>query len=351
MFRAFFCCCGLVIAMDLSAAEIQFNFSQDALNEAPRGFQSLLSGHGKPGEWKIVLEEVSSTNSLSASNAATATKRPVLAQLSTDATDERFPMLVYEGESFGDFTLTTRFKNISGTVEQMAGIAFRIQDENSYYYVRASSLGNTFRFFKIVNGQRSVPIGPEVEIPKGVWHEMAVECKGNSIRCWLNGKELIPTMTDNSFSAGRIGFWTKSDSVSHFVDAKVIYTPRESLARVLVRELMQANPRLVGVRIYAVTGGKSEPRIIASNNEKDLGQPGNKVEQAVIARDATFFGKEQKNVMVTLPLHDRNGDPVAAVRVTMQSFIGQTEQNAIARALPIIKELEKRFRSARDLLE
>jgi hypothetical protein len=52
-----------------------------------------------------------------------------------------------------------------------------------------------------------------------------------------------------------------------------------------------------------------------------------------------------------MPLHDRNGDTVAAVRVLMRSFKGQTEQNAIARALPIIKGMETRIRSARDLIE
>ena len=30
-----------------------------------------------------------------------------------------------------DFTLTTRFKTVKGVVEQMAGIAFRIQNETN----------------------------------------------------------------------------------------------------------------------------------------------------------------------------------------------------------------------------
>ena len=39
--------------------------------------------------------------------------------------------------------------------------------------------------------ERSDPVGPEIEIPKGTWHEIAVECKGNRIRCLLNGKEAM----------------------------------------------------------------------------------------------------------------------------------------------------------------
>jgi hypothetical protein len=35
----------------------------------------------------------------------------------------------------------------------------------------------------------------------------------------------------------------------------------------------------------------------------------------------------------------------------MKPFPGQTERNAIARALPIIKEMETRVRSLKDLLD
>jgi hypothetical protein len=50
-------------------------------------------------------------------------------------------------------------------------------------------------------------------------------------------------------------------------------------------------------------------------------------------------------------LHDRNGEIAAAVRVILQSFPGQTEKNAVARAQPIVKEMENRVRTAKDLLQ
>src|SRR5205085_5063404 len=105
------------------------------------------------------------------------TKRAVLAQLAQDSADEHFPLLIYEDEVFDDFKLTTQVKTVKGTVEQMAGIAFHIQNETNYYVVRISSLGRTFRFYKVVNGERGVPVGPEMEIPLGVWHELTVNCK------------------------------------------------------------------------------------------------------------------------------------------------------------------------------
>jgi len=42
---------------------------------------------------------------------------------------------------------------------------------------------------------------------------------------------------------------------------------------------------------------------------------------------------------------------MAAARVIMKPFAGQTEQNAIARALPVVKDLQTRVRSLDDLVE
>ena len=47
----------------------------------------------------------------------------------------------------------------------------------------------------------------------------------------------------------------------------------------------------------------------------------------------------------------RNGDPVAAVRVIMKPFAGQTEQSAYSRALPIIREMQGRVASLQDLVQ
>jgi hypothetical protein len=232
----------------------------------------------------------------------------------------------------------------------MAGIAFRLQDEKNYYVVRASSLGNTFRFYKVVNGERGKLHGPDVPIPAGAWHELQVECRGNQIRCLLNGKELIPPLSDYSFTSGKIGFWTKSDSVSYFTDTKINYTRRDPLAKILIQDQLKRYPRLLGLKIFAMSPSRSEILMIASDKPEEVGQTGGKPEQDVISRDVIYYGKDTQRVTVTLPLHDRNGEPIAAVRVTMKAFPGQTEQNAIARALPIVKGMESRIRSKSDLM-
>jgi hypothetical protein len=233
----------------------------------------------------------------------------------------------------------------------MAGIAFRLQDENNYYYVRASGIGNSFNFFKIVNGLRSPAIGSKVEIAKGVWHEMTVECKGSRIRASLNSKELIPWFEDKSFAIGKVGFWTRADSVSYFAETRVMFTPRENLAHVLVRDTLKENPRLVGLHVFAARDEAQEPNLVASSEATEIGRPAPPEVRDVLARSIPYHGKDRDNVIITLPLRDRNGDNVAAVKVVMKSFPGQTEQNALARARPIAKRMEARIPSRKALLE
>jgi Domain of Unknown Function (DUF1080). len=339
----------LLLAIPLGAAERRFDFGQTTGGQVPAGFQSVVSGQGKPGDWRVMLEDVAPAIAPLSPQAPSVAKRAVLAQLAQDPADEHFPILIFNDETFGDFTFTTRFKAVSGRVEQMAGIVFRYQNESNYYVLRASSLGNTFRFYKVVNGQRGSIIGPEVRIPANEWHELSVECKGNQIRCLLDGKESIPSLSDSSFINGKVGFWTKSDSVSYFTDARIVYVPREIEAEVIVRDLLKKYPRLDDIRIYTAGAEKGSSRLVASRDQKGVGESGTKAEWDIIQRGVIYYAKEKGIVTVTMPVRDRNGDSLAAVRVVMKSFPGQTEQNAVARATPILKEIQAGGQAGDDL--
>jgi hypothetical protein len=179
---------------------------------------------------------------------------------------------------------------------------------------------------------------------------LTVECKGAQIRCFLNGKQLIPDITDQSFSSGKIGFWTKSDSVSYFGDTVIQYTPRIPLAQQIVNSVMEKNSRLLALKLYTKEDGTNSTRIVASHDKSEAGMAGGKYELASIEEGQVFFSKTSSYAAVVMPLRDRNGEVVAAMRVHMTTFLGQTERNAVIRATPIMKDIEARIRASNDPL-
>jgi hypothetical protein len=112
-------------------------------------------------------------------------------------------------------TVTARFKPVSGNSDRAAGIIFRIQDKDNYYILRANALEDNVNIYKYVGGWRRVVQEGSAKVPSGTWQELRVEVKGNHIRGFLNGK-LVVEATDDTFKAGKIGLWTKADSVTCF---------------------------------------------------------------------------------------------------------------------------------------
>jgi hypothetical protein len=329
-----------LLALPAAAAEFNIDFSEFHEGQTPPGFRSTVMGEGKPGVWKVILDDVPSLMPALLTNAPAMAKKAVLEQVSEDPTDEHFPMFIYDGQAFGDFTLTTHIKTVRGAREQMAGVAFRIQNETNYYVVRISSLGHNFRWYKVVNGQRGELIGPQTDIPAGAWHELQIECSGDTIKLRLDGQQSIPMITDHDFARGKIGFWTKSDSVSYFGDTKIAFTPVVSAAQTLMHDMAKKYTRLVDLKIYVPGKEPDSTRVAAGKDPKEAGQPGGAAEQDVIRRGLIYYGKGKGTVTVTMPLHDRNGDVMGAVRIVMKSFPGETEETALERATPVMKEVQ-----------
>src|ERR1035441_5269779 len=98
-----------LLTLSVAAAERKFDFSEVGENHSPPGFRSTVTGQGKAGDWKVIMDEVPPLLQPITAQASVVTKKAVLAQLAQDPTDEHFPLLIFEGETIGDFTLTTRF--------------------------------------------------------------------------------------------------------------------------------------------------------------------------------------------------------------------------------------------------
>ncbi len=348
-------------AVGVSAAQIEFDFSQDAVDQPPPGFLSLVTGRGEPAQWKVVNEQVPPMLAPLEPNAPGNTaQRSVLSVQSFNLDENHFPVLLYTNEIFSDFTLTTRFKLAGGIVEPSAGVVFRAQDQSNYYVVRASAEGNLL-WYRVVGGQSYAGLGIGVKVPmaRDVWRELRIECAGSRMRCYLDGRLAIPparpgaptndlAINDTTFSRGKIGFWTKADSKCYFVDARVQYTPRVPYAQAVVNNIVKKYPRLLGLKVYA---GKDSglPVVIGAMNEHDVGAAGTRTEADVIERGSVYYLKADRTVEITMPLRDRNGDIVAALAVKMKTFRGETQATAVARATIVKRAFELQIETMEDL--
>lgn len=344
-----------LVALPVPAAETTFNFGDFPLDQTPPGFRSIVAGRGKPGDWKIVMDEVPPLLAPLTARAPAVASRAVLAQKAREPLAVHFPMLVFDEETFGDFKFTMRFKLVGGALEQSAGMVFRFQNESNFFIVLASGVYGTFRCTKVVDGKMMPPLplnAPEIPIAKAVWHEMSVQCDGTRILGTLDGNDAIKLVDlPTAGMVGKIGFCTRSDATTSFVDAKVTFTPREILAQKLVKDVLKEYSRLVGLEIYALRPDGKGPVVVASKNEKDLGKAGSQTEQDVIKTGHSYYGKDQETVTVVLPLRDHNGDAMAAVSLVMKTFKGQTQDNALTRAQPIVRKLQAQVQSLDDLLQ
>jgi hypothetical protein len=145
----------------------------------------------------------------------------VLAQTDVDNTDNRFPIAVADVAPLADLALSVKCKPISGNVDQGCGLVFRYQDANNYYVTRANALEENVRFYYVKNGRRQQLKSWSGKVKSGVWHDYKVEAKGDHFVVTFDGKQVLD-VTDKTFpQPGKVGVWTKADSVIYFDDLKI----------------------------------------------------------------------------------------------------------------------------------
>ena len=207
----------LLVTAAVSAQTTTIDFSNEKLGEAPSGFSTALTGRGRPGKW-VVMKDPASPN-----------QGNVLAQTDADRTDYRFPVCVYDGLSAKDVDVTAKFKPVSGRGDQGAGIVWRYLNKDNYYIVRANALEGNVVLYKVENGKRTdLPLvgkgrtyGMKEKVPSGVWGTLRVVARGNHFEVYHNEKKLYDVEDETFKDAGKIGLWTKADSVIYFDDLQV----------------------------------------------------------------------------------------------------------------------------------
>lgn len=170
------------------------------------------TGKGTPAAWSVVAD-------------ASVPGGQVLAQTSTDQTDYRFPLAIYDGITAANVEVTVRFKAVAGRVDRAGGIAVRLADPDNYYVLRANALEDNVNFYRVVKGTRTQIKGLSTKVSSDVWHTLGIQAEGDNFSVSFDGK-LLFTVNDRTFTnAGKVALWTKADSVTQFADLTIQKLP------------------------------------------------------------------------------------------------------------------------------
>jgi len=216
---------------------VVFDFETDEVDQLPAGFTEALTGGGGPVRWRVQ----------EADDAPSGGK--VVAQLSDDRTNARYPHLVRDDFTAKDVDVSVRFKTISGQVDASGGLVFRYKDKDNFYVVRANSLEGNVVAYKTENGRRSNigvkgrgnAYGVKADVPHQQWNTLRVIMKGNLIEIFLNDRKLFEVENDTFTEAGKVGLWTKADAVTQFDDLRVTSLDQEADAAQAIDRLISSH--------------------------------------------------------------------------------------------------------------
>lgn len=324
-----------------------WNFDQDPVGKLPRNFTSALTGQGTIGQWAVTKDD-------------SAPSPPnVLAQTSTDPTDYRFPLAIVGDTDYRDLALSVKFKTISGKVDQGAGLVFRLKDKDNYYVTRANALEDNFRLYHVIKGRRVQFAGTNLKVTSNAWHEIKVEARGNEFRCSYDGQLKFTAKDDTFRDAGKIGLWTKADSVIHFDDltvedlgsVKSAASQGTILAQKLVNDFAARHPGLVRIAMHLTPPSGSDNIIVACNITGRIGKKSDPEDLTAMQTGKAVVLKEEGNFDVTLPLHSASGKVIGALGLTFKPQGSEQEPAAAERAKRMASELEKQIGSEAKLFE
>ena len=177
------------------------HFEADRPGAAPKGWTLTKTGKGEP-KWTVETDD-------------TAPSKPNALKQSGQAT---YPLAVKDDTNLKDGFVEVKFKPLSGEEDQAGGIIWRYKDADNYYICRANALENNVRIYHFVKGKRTQFKGANLPVAANQWHTLRVDFSGKRFTVIFNGKELFNAEDETIADAGKVGLWTKADSVTLFDD-------------------------------------------------------------------------------------------------------------------------------------
>ncbi len=179
------------------------NFDGLQTGVPPAGWTATRTGKGD-ARWEVVAD-------------ATAPSPPNVLKQSGEAT---YPVCYKDDTLIKDGFVEVKFKPVAGKEDQAGGLVWRCQDADNYYIARANALEDNVTIYHTLKGKRVAFKNAETKVAPGVWHTLRVEFTANRFVVLFDGQRVIEASDDTFTEAGRVGVWTKADSVTLFDDFK-----------------------------------------------------------------------------------------------------------------------------------
>ena len=134
-----------------------------------------------------------------------------------------YPIAVYKGlDNFENGEISVRFQMLGGTLDRAAGILFNVKPNGDYLTVRYNGTEDNVVLWTFNNGVRKFVNRAATLMPLelGTWHTLKIAVHGTSLKSWLDDKPMHDYTLPEPVS-GKIGVWSKTDSMIEFADFTV----------------------------------------------------------------------------------------------------------------------------------
>lgn len=192
----------LLTAPVLAAAPADsVNFDSLKAGTPPPGWTATKTGTGE-AKWTVEKDD-------------TAPSTPNVLKQSGQAT---YPVCIKDDTSLKDGFVEVKFKPLSGKEDQAGGVVWRLKDANNYYVARANALEDNVTIYHTINGRRTEKKRAGMKVAPNQWHTLRVEFQGTHFTVMSDGKKALEWDDETFKDAGKVGVWTKADSVTLFDD-------------------------------------------------------------------------------------------------------------------------------------
>jgi hypothetical protein len=134
-----------------------------------------------------------------------------------------FPYAVAKDiDDFHDGEINVWFKIVAGQLDECAGILFNLKSNGDYLTVRFNGMEDNVVLWTFNKGVRKFVkrASKNLPLPKNTWHHLQISVHGTNLQAALDDEHLLDYVLAEPVS-GKVGLWSKTDSVVYFNDFAV----------------------------------------------------------------------------------------------------------------------------------